>query len=365
METKIGVIGCGYWGRNLVRNFHELGVLSAVCDLTSNGRELAKSIAPGCQIYASLPDLLKSDVHGVVVATPAETHYRVAKEALEAGKDVYVEKPLVINLEDGVRLVNLAKSLNKKLMVGHVLEYHPAFVKLIQLVRNGTLGKIEYIYSNRLSLGKIRREENILWSFAPHDIALILRVMGKLPFQVVACGGNFVQPNIADVTVTNLLFDNNVRAHIFVSWLHPFKEQRLVVIGSDKMISYDDVSKKLLLYDQRVEIKEGEPIPIKGSGEEVSYDADEPLRKECKAFIEAIVTRRKPLTDGRSGLDVLRVLQAAQRSLIMSGEKVVIPEINYFTGDDASENNPKINVVNNIEIEHKNGKRKADHVIEE
>lgn len=364
MSGKIAVIGCGYWGKNLVRNFYQLGALSAVCDMTESGRTLAREIAPDCRVYSNLKEVLDADVDGIVVATPAETHYEVASQALRAGKDVFVEKPLAINYEDGLEMLKLAESGKRMLMVGHVLEYHPAFVKLIQLINSGDLGKVQYIYSNRLSLGKIRREENILWSFAPHDIALILRIMGKMPFQVVACGGNFVQPNIADVTVTNLLFDNSVRAHIFVSWLHPFKEQRLVVIGSEKMISYDDVSKKLLMYEERVEIQEGQPIPIKNDGEEVAYGSDEPLKMECKAFLQAIKTRRPPLTDGRSGLAVLQVLQAAQRSLIMNGEQVVIPESGAFSayGKEASPD-PNIHIVNELE-EKQNGKRKVAHAIE-
>jgi predicted dehydrogenase len=244
---------------------------------------------------------------------------------LLANKDVFVEKPLALTYEQGAYLVELAEQRQCILMVGHVLEYHPAVTRLQELVRSGILGKIRYIYSNRLSLGKIRREENILWSFAPHDIAVILRVMGSMPFQVVACGGSYVQPNIADVTVTNLLFDNGVRAHIHVSWLHPFKEQRLVVVGSQKMVSFDDVSKKLVLYDQRVDLKEGQPVPVKGEGEPVDFPAAEPLRQECEAWLQAIATRRPPITDGPSGLRVLKVLQAAQRSLVMNGEPVALP----------------------------------------
>jgi predicted dehydrogenase len=198
-------------------------------------------------------------------------------------------------------------------------------IRLRELVQEGHLGKVRYIYSNRLSLGKVRREENILWSFAPHDIAIILRLMGGLPFQVVACGGGYIQPNLADVTVTNLLFDNGVRAHIFVSWLHPFKEQRLVVVGSKKMASFDDVTKKLMLYDQRVDLREGDPVPVKGEGTEVPFSIDEPLQLECRAFLRAIETREAPLTDGASGLRVLRVLQAAQRSLVTNGEPVELP----------------------------------------
>ena len=353
MSSKIAVVGCGYWGKNLVRNFRELDALTMVCDATRAGIKLAEELAPGTQLVENFDEVLKSDVQGVVIATPAETHFSLANQALEAGKDVFVEKPLAINYHEGAYLVELAQAQKKILMVGHVLEYHPAFVKLIQLIREGVLGKVQYIYSNRLSLGKIRREENILWSFAPHDIAIILRIMKKLPFQVVACGGNIVQPNIADVTVTNLLFDNSVRAHIYVSWLHPFKEQRLVVIGSEKMSSFNDVSKKLLLYDQRVELKEGKPIPIKGGGEEVAYSRDEPLKAECQAFLNALETREAPLTDGQSGLDVLRVLQAAQRSLIMNGEQVTIPENNLPPTN--GNGTKRIRVVDEFVEEHESG----------
>jgi predicted dehydrogenase len=330
LTHKIAVIGCGYWGKNLVRNFGQLNALAMVCDLTPTGRERAASLAPQTPIVANVQQVLDSDVSGVVIATPAETHYELVKRALEAGKDVFVEKPLALTYEQGVKLVQLAVDPSRTqdgriLMVGHVLEYHPAIVRLLELVRNGELGKLQYIYSNRLSLGKVRREENILWSFAPHDVAIILRLMGAMPFQVTACGGSYLQPNIADVTVTNLLFDNGVRAHIHVSWLHPFKEQRLVVIGSRKMASFDDVNKRLVLYDQRVEIQEGQPVPIKSAGERVSFGDNEPLRMECQAFLEAIESRQPALTDGESGLRVLKVLQAAQRSLVMNGEPVSLP----------------------------------------
>lgn len=324
-QAGVAVIGCGHWGRNLVRNFAQLEALRMVCDKAEAGRALAAEIAPHTTIVAGVHEVLSAPVHGVVIATPAETHYELARQALEAGKDVLCEKPLALTYEQGAELVRLAERKGRILMVGHVLEYHPGIVRLLTLVRSGELGKVRYIYSNRLSLGKVRREENILWSFAPHDIAVILRLMGSLPFQVVACGGSYVQPNIADVTVTLMLFDNGVRAHIYVSWLHPFKEQRLVVIGSQKMASFDDVAKRLVLYDQRVDLREGEPIPVKGDGEEVSFSGEEPLFLECAAFLAAIKSRQPPLTDGLSGLRVLRVLQAAQRSLVMNGEPVPLP----------------------------------------
>jgi predicted dehydrogenase len=324
-EQKIAVVGCGYWGKNLVRNFNQLSVLALICEPTAVGQALAATVAREVTIVSGIDQVLNTDVDGVVIATPAETHYRLASAVLAAGKDVFVEKPLALTYEQGVHLVRLAEEHERILMVGHVLEYHPAITQLLGLVSTGTLGKIHYIYSNRLSLGKIRREENILWSFAPHDIAVILRLMHSLPFQVAAYGGSYVQPNVADVTVTNLLFDNNVRAHIYVSWLHPFKEQRLVVIGSRKMASFDDVTKRLLIYDQRVEVKEGEPIPVPGEGEALPFADDEPLRLECQAFLDAIASRQPPMTDGYSGLCVLKVLQAAQRSLVMNGEPVQLP----------------------------------------
>lgn len=322
---RLAVIGCGYWGKNLVRNFHQLGVLKTVCDATDAGRAAAAAIAPGVSIVSTIDDVLTSDIQGVVIATPAETHASLVTAALTAGKDVFVEKPLALTYEQGASLVRLADQEHRILMVGHVLEYHPAIVSMLDLVNKGELGKLQYIYSNRLSLGKIRREENILWSFAPHDVAVILRLMQAMPFEVVACGGQYLQPNIADVTVTNLLFDNGVRAHIHVSWLHPFKEQRLVVIGSKKMASFDDVSKQLVLYDQRVEWQEGEPIPIRHTGDAVPFSQGEPLRTECEAFIEAVNSRQPPLTDGQSGLRVLAVLQAAQRSLVLNGQPIQLP----------------------------------------
>jgi predicted dehydrogenase len=329
LTPSVAVVGCGYWGKNLVRNFNLLGALAAVCDATPTGRATATQLAPQAIVMDDYDELLRSDVPGVVIATPAETHYSLASKALEAGKDVFVEKPLALTHEEGASLVHLAEDSNRILMVGHVLEYHPAIVRLLELVRSGALGKVRYISSSRLNLGKVRREENILWSFAPHDIAIILRLLGSMPFQIAAHGGSYVQPNIADVTTTHLLFDNGVRAHIYVSWLHPFKEQRLVVVGSKKMASFDDVTKRLVLYDQRVELQEGQPVPIKGNGDEVSFGEEEPLKLECQAFLEAMRTRQPPVTDARSGLRVLQVLQAAQRSLIMNGEPMTLPIENF------------------------------------
>ena len=333
---NIAVVGCGYWGKNIVRNLHALGALSHVCECSPAGRQLARELAPGARIADDVDQALADpSVAGVMIATPAATHFDQVSRALKAGKHVFVEKPLALAVDQGRRLVELARDHRRVLMVGHLLEYHPAVVRLCQLVRDGVLGRIQYIYSNRLNLGKIRREENILWSFAPHDVAVIIRLTGQLPFEVVATGGSYVQPNVADVTVSNLLFDNGVRAHVFVSWLHPYKEQRLVVVGSEKMAVFNDTDPehKLVLFHQKVDWIEGQPVPVKGEPEPVPVESEEPLRLECQHFLDCIADRRRPLTDGESGVRVLLVLQAAQRSMITQGEPVRLPlETSLWSG---------------------------------
>jgi predicted dehydrogenase len=270
----------------------------------------------------SFEQALASEVDALVLATPAVTHYELASRAMNAGKDVFVEKPLATRLEDGKRLLEQSLQQGRILMVGHILEYHPACLALVELVRGGELGELCYIYSNRLSLGKVRREENILWSFAPHDVALMNRLAGTTPEAVAAFGGAYVQSEVADVTVTNLIYPGGVRGHIHVSWLHPFKEQRLVVIGSRKMAAFDGVTNSLVVYDQHVAWQQGEPIPVKGPGQEIAFEQQEPLRLECEAFLKAMATRQRPLTDGENGVQVLSVLEAAQTSLEEGGRSV-------------------------------------------
>jgi predicted dehydrogenase len=320
--VSVVVVGCGYWGQNLVRNFSEMGALGGVCETRPEGRELARFIAPSTTLLSTFDDALATG-SPLVIATPAETHYALAKRALLNGRDVLVEKPLALTFAEGEELVRLAGEHGRILMVGHILEYHPAVMRLRELVRE-ELGEIYYVYSTRVSLGKVRREENILWSFAPHDVAVILRLIGGMPTEVAAAGGTYLQPGIADVTLTTMLFDGGVRAHIHVSWLHPYKEQRLVVIGSKKMASFDDVSKRLEIYDRRVELRSGDPVPIRGDGVLVPFDPTEPLRLECEAFLDAVRTRMPPLTDGATGLRVLEVLEAAQQSLERHGAAVAL-----------------------------------------
>jgi len=324
-RARICVTGCGYWGKNLARNFNEMGNLYAVCE--SHPERLASFAEryPEARAYNSYASMLDDTaVDGVVLATPAEQHYEMALAALRAGKDVFVEKPLALDTRDGEDLIVEARSRGRILMVGHLLRYHPAVLKIQEILAKGSLGKIEYVYSNRLSMGKIRKEENALWSFAPHDISVILALMGRQPVQVSATGGAYLQPNVADVTVSHLLFDNGARAHIFVSWLHPYKEQRLVVIGSRQMLVFEDSKKadKLVSFDKNIEWKNGGFEAGKCEGTPVPFGDEEPLRQECEHFIRCIGNRTEALTSGLEGLGVLQVLQGCQRSLQMNGEPV-------------------------------------------
>jgi UDP-2-acetamido-3-amino-2,3-dideoxy-glucuronate N-acetyltransferase len=324
-NMKIAVVGAGYWGKNLVRNFEGLGVLAMVCD---KRREVLDDLAekyPDCRMTESYPSVLEDPtIQAVAIASPAEMHYKMVKEALLAGKHVFVEKPLALMEEEGIELHDLAVSRKRVLMVGHLLQYHPAVTKLKQLVSDGELGKIQYIYSNRLNLGKIRREENILWSFAPHDISVILSLAGEMPDRVTSIGGNYLQKQVADVTLSSLSFPSGLKAHIFVSWLHPYKEQRLVVVGDRKMALFNDVESedKLLLYPHRIQWKNHIPIPDKKEAEKIPVEKQEPLREECRHFAECIHQSLKPKTDGEEALRVLKVLQACQRSLEQEGKVV-------------------------------------------
>jgi len=357
IEPSIAVIGAGYWGKNLVRNFHQLGVLKTICDgaqpireemaktyptysLTLDGRgkkpdmpasqrESASSLPldGGGQgggegmITSNLSDVLEDPaINGVVIAAPAALHYEIAEKALNAGKHVFVEKPLSLNQTDGEKLVRLAAQKQKTLFVGHILHYHAAVIRLKEMIKNGKIGRLQYIYSRRLSFGKIRREENILWSFAPHDISIILSLTGEEPSYIDSVGSNFLHARIADVTMTNLKFPSGIGAHIFVSWLNPYKEQKLVIVGSSGMLVFDDtepIEKKLVHYPHTINWQNGLPVPNKA--ESVAIDLkdiwEEPLKAECKAFLSAIKTNTKPLTSGEEGLKVLKVLELSQHSL--------------------------------------------------
>jgi UDP-2-acetamido-3-amino-2,3-dideoxy-glucuronate N-acetyltransferase len=326
---KVAVIGAGAWGKNLVRNFANLGALAMVCDSDSGACAHAVKISPEVRICTSFSEVLSQpEIEAVAIATPAVSHYQVAKAALAAGKDVFVEKPLALEVAEGRELVNLAEKQGRILMVGHILHYHRTIQKLKELIDTGKLGKIQYVYSNRLNIGKIRKEENILWSFAPHDISIILLLMGELPEEVSAHGGNYLQSKVADVTLTTLSFASGARGHIYVSWLHPFKEQMLVVVGERQMAVFDDISpdRKLVLYPHQIDWINRYPVARKAEGEVVPLEMSEPLKDECAHFLECVRSRQRPQTDGAEGLRVLQVLQACQRSLDGKGVRVKLSQ---------------------------------------
>jgi UDP-2-acetamido-3-amino-2,3-dideoxy-glucuronate N-acetyltransferase len=317
-RTKIACIGAGYWGKNLVRNFSDLSVLSWICESDPGKHREISLTYPRVRLTSSLEQILSNpEVCGVAIATPAETHGPLVRKALLAGKDVFVEKPLCLTIEEGQELIALAAEKERILMVGHLLWYHPAVRKLKELIEVGDLGRIQYIYSNRLNLGKIRREENILWSFAPHDISVILGLVGEMPDAIEAQGGNYLHDRIADVTVSLLSFPSGIKAHIFVSWLHPYKEQKLVVVGDRKMAVFDDVAEqdKLVVYPHSINWKNHLPIANKAQGQPVALEWVEPLRAECLHFVECITSRTVPRTDGHEALRVLEILEACQQSL--------------------------------------------------
>src|SRR3990167_6103161 len=315
LNQKIAVIGTGYWGKNLVRNFAEIGVLHAVCD---ENEETVKKQQNTYKIGHAFTDfeklLSETDCDGIAIATPAATHFTIAKKALLAGKDIFVEKPLSINIRAAQELIHLAKNHRRILMVDHILQYHPAIVKLKQLIEDGALGKLQYIYSNRLNIGKFRHEENILWSFAPHDISVILALVGQEPEKVRAFGEAYLQDEVVDSTITHFRFKNRLKAHIFVSWLHPYKEQKLVVIGSHAMAVFDDmnIESKLVLYPHKIDWIKHIPVAEKAEKEIVPIENSEPLKEACLHFLKCMDTRQKPRTDGEEALAVLKVLQQAQ-----------------------------------------------------
>lgn len=322
----VAVIGCGYWGKNLIRNYHGLGALQLICDKNEAVLADFKAQYAGIETCIALTDVLTcKDIAGVVISSPAETHFGIAREALLADKHVFVEKPLTLRGEEGEELIALAAERQKILMVGHLLQYHPVFMRLKEMSSSGELGRINYIYSHRLNLGKIRREENILWSFAPHDISMILSLAEEEPESVVTTGGNYLHQKIADVTTTHLEFSSGLRAHIFVSWLHPFKDQKLVVVGDRKMAVFDDTQPwkdKLLLYPHEIHWKNHMPVPTRADPERVDIPEEEPLRQECRHFLECLANGSQPITDGREGLRVLNILNTSQASLNAGGQKI-------------------------------------------
>ena len=329
---RVAVVGCGYWGRNLVRNFHALGALAAVVDATPGGRKLAHELVPGVEVAAELDSLLaRTDLDAFALATPAITHAPLGLRVLGAGKDLFVEKPMAMDLAGGRALVETAAQRRRMLQVGHVLEYHPAVPILRRwLAPGGKLGAVRRLHSHRLNFGRVRTEEDALWNVAPHDFAVMLRITGQLPREVSCFASYPLRTPRADFAIAMLRFADGVDAHVFAGWLHPTKEQRLVVVGERGVAVFDDaapLAQKLTFYDQRVDFTDGQPQLVKGAAQAEPLPADEPLRLECAAFLESIATRQPPLGDGQSGLRVLAVLEACRHSTEHGGRIEHVPAI--------------------------------------
>ena len=314
----IAHIGHGYWGRNIARNLHELGHLAAVVDADPQAAEAA---ARTYGVKAPTWDEVLADpaIGGVSIASPAVLHFAQARAALQAGKHVFVEKPVALDVGEAKLLCELAESRGLVFMVGHLLQYHPAYIRLRDMVKAGDLGRLLHVYSNRLSLGKFRAEENVLWSFAPHDISMILGLVGEEPVAVTAQGNVAFTPGIADLVTAQMRFAGGSCAHVLASWMHPFKEQRLVVIGEKAMAVFEDSAPawedKLLVYRHAIDTSGPVPLPTKADAKRVEVAKAEPLKEECRHFVSCIETGATPRTDGREGLAVLRVLDRAERAL--------------------------------------------------
>jgi len=327
VSDAVAIIGAGHWGRNHVRNFAKLGALRTICDFSAQVLDQFAPDYPDVMRTGDLASVLADPaIRGVVIATPAETHGDIAARAMAAGKDVLIEKPICLDLDQANALADQAKSAGRILMVGHLLHYHPAFQAMLKTLQSGRLGQLRYVYSQRLALGKIRSEENALWSFAPHDIAMILALTGTMPDRVASHGGAYVNPQIADTTLSYFYFPSGVQAHIHVSWLHPYKDQRLVVVGSEAMAVFNDVApgtEKLQLFAHRVSW-DGELSSIeRGTAVPIEYDmAQEPLAQECRHFLDCMRTRTPPVSDAQEAIRVLRVLTACQSSLEGGGMQV-------------------------------------------
>jgi predicted dehydrogenase len=332
----IGVVGCGYWGPNLIRSFARLpeARLAALCDADSGRLESMCRLYPSAEGYGSFDQFLSHrGLDAVALATSAPSHFALAQRSLEAGKPTFVEKPLTLSSADASRLVLLAEARGLPLMVGHLLEYHPAVEFLKELAASGGLGDLRYLYSQRLNLGQVRREENALWSLAPHDIAVANFLLGAAPVSVAAVGQAYLTQGVADVAFLTLFYPGGRLAHVHVSWLDPHKTRKLTLVGSRKMAVFDDMeaAEKIRLYDKGVD------CPPEGTADaEIALklrfgdilipriENEEPLARECRHFVQCARTGRQPRSDGRDGMRVVAALEAAQRSLEANGAPQVV-----------------------------------------
>ena len=321
--VRVGVVGLGYWGPNLARNFDGLPgcELTWVCDASEEARKRVAPSLRDARVAAELDELLADpELDAVALATPVPTHAELAARVLEAGKHCFVEKPLAERVADAERAVEAARGAQRVLMVGHLLEYHPGVRRLHEIAASGELGDIRYIYSNRLNLGVLREEENALWSLGAHDVSVLLALAGEEPNEVEARGESYMKPGIEDVVFCFLRFPSGLSAHLHLSWLDPHKERRFTVVGSKRMATFDDMEleRKVAVYDKGFDERAGsygEYITRSGDTWSPRIPNTEPLRAECEHFVACVRDGATPRSDGESGLRVVRVLEALQESL--------------------------------------------------
>jgi len=317
-NKKICVVGAGRWGNNHIRTFHELGTLGGIVESNAKVLDSFAQKYPYAKTYIKVEEALANDdFKGFTVATPAKTHFEIAKVIIEAQKHVLVEKPLTLTVDHAEELVKLADKNSVNLMVGHLLLFHPAIVKIKELINNGKIGHLQYIYSNRLNLGQVRTQEDVFWSLAPHDISIFQYFTDSFPKEIKAQGSSFLQKGIHDSTITYLKYPNGEEGHIFVSWLHPFKEHRLVVIGSEAMITFEDSTegKPLKIYSKKFDMRSGVPEKIDGPMKRIEYEQKMPLSEELKYFVEHLDGALLQRANGQHALEVTKILVEASNQL--------------------------------------------------
>ena len=318
LSKNVCVVGAGYWGKNHIRILHELGFLGGIVESNKETLNCFAEQYPDVKGFLSLDEALQDKSFlGFTVATPAKTHYSVAKQAMEAGKHVLVEKPLALEKKHAEELIHLSEKNNVNLMVGHVLLFHPAIKKIKELINKGKIGKLQYIYSNRLNLGQVRTEENVFWSLAPHDISVFQYFTNSFPTSIHASGSAFLQEGIHDSTLTQLKYPSGVEGHIFVSWLHPFKEHRLIVIGTEAMITFEDSSEgnPLKLYAKKIDMENGIPEKIDGPVTLIDYEQKMALTEELQYFVSHLDGKKPNIANGKHALEVTKILVWASKQL--------------------------------------------------
>lgn len=315
-NKKICVIGAGAWGENHVKTLHRMGNLGGLVENNPQRlNEIMEKYKP-VRGHNCIYDALECGYDGYIISTPAETHFPIGRILLKEKQNVLIEKPLALCSSDSFNLVRISEAYRSKLMVGHLMLFHPAIIKIKELIDEGVIGDLRYIYLNRLNLGRVRTKENVFWSFAPHDISILNFLTGKLPEKMHACGGCYLQHGIDDMVIANYGYPGNVNTHIFVSWLHPFKEHRLVVIGSGGMLVFEDSSaeKNIMLYDSGIEFIEEKPVKRERPAEIISYESSSPLENELKFFIGHLDSEIT-VADGESGHEVVEILEKTEECL--------------------------------------------------